>query len=217
MLSFLKSFFHNNGYPSPLFEQQTETFLSKKLDFQPTISTVDRQPFYYKLQYYGHKTVLFNIQLSKLILEFYGHLKPTGILLNNYSIGSFFKCKDSLPMHLRSCVIYKYRCPQSNCGSEYIGSTIRTLGTRAKEHRGVSIRTGQPLTRPSQSSIRDHCVRCSGDVCLADFTIIGQFNGCFDYELRLAESIHISNDKPKLNDANSAFPLQIIRWIYSCC
>ena len=210
-VSFLKQFFSSNGYPSLLFNQQTELFLSKKLDYRQVHSTVEHKPFFYKLQYYGHMTVLLNIQVSRLITEFYSHLKPVGILVNNYSVGSFFKCKDSLPLHMRSCVVYKYSCPQSNCGSEYVGSTLRTLGTRVMEHRGLSTRTEQPLLRPSQSSIRDHCVRCSGDISLNDFVIIKQFSGPLDYELRLAESIHIFRDKPNLNDTNSAFPLQIVR------
>ena len=210
-ITFLKNFFFNNGYPKTLVENQTENFMSKKLDFMPAVTTVNRKPFFYKLQYYGHKSVLFNIEVSKLISQFYYHLNPTGVLVNNLSIGSFFKCKDQLPKSLRSCVIYKYSCPQSNCGSEYIGSTIRTLGTRANEHRGTSIRTGRPLSKPSQSSIRDHCVQCAGDVSLDCFKIIGQLRGCLDYELRLSESIFIHCQKPKLNDMNSAFPLKIVK------
>ena len=210
-VTFLKNYFFQNGYPKTLFENLTDKFLSKKLDPAPTIMTVNPKPFFYKLQYYGHKSVLFNIQVSKLISQFYSHLKPTGVLVNSYSIGSFFQYKDQLPKSLRSCVIYKYSCPQENCGSEYIGSTIRNLGTRANEHRGISVRTGRPLSKPSQSSIREHCVGCSGDVSLSDFTIVGQLNNCCDYELRLLESIQIFVDKPKLNDMNSAFPLQIVK------
>ena len=67
--------------------------------------------------------------------------------------------KDRLPKCLRASVVYKFVCPR--CGSQYVGSSSRTLGVRAREHAGVSVRTDQPLSQPPQSAIRDHAIACS--------------------------------------------------------
>ena len=90
----------------------------------------------------------------------------------------------------------------------YVGSTSRTLKVRASEHRGISSRTGMPLTKPPQSSIRDHCEQCSGDVLFSDFSIISSHSGWLD--LRISESLFIHKIKPDLNDMQSAFPLKIV-------
>ena len=155
--------------------------------------------------------MLLNIEISNLISEFYYHINPKGILVNNFSIGSFFKCKDSLPRSLRAGVIYKYSCPQDSCGSVYVGSTRRTLYTRTKEHQGLSRYTNEPLLNPGQSTIREHSERCGGalPVCLQDFQILDQLPKACDAELRIGESLYIMKECPNLNETRSAFPLKI--------
>ena len=209
-VSFLKQFFFQNGYPRAIFERQTEIFLSKKLDPKTPIITVDKKPFYFKIPFYGHKSVLFNIEISDLISEFYNHIQPKGILINNFSIGSFFRCKDALPRSLRANVIYKYSCPQDFCESVYVGSTKRTLYTRTKEHQGISRYTNQPLQNPGHSAVRDHSERCGGVLELQNFTILDQLPKACDVELRISESLHILKDNPNLNEMSSAFPLKIV-------
>ena len=135
-------------------------------------------------------------------------INPKVVLVNNFRIGSFFKYKDSNPKFLCSSVVYKYCCPHVNCGSEYIGSTTRTLYTRAMEHRGISDRTGRPRSSPIQSTPRDHSAKCSGDVTLSDFSIIGSRRNFTD--LRILESLMILKERPKLNKDESAFPLRVV-------
>ena len=210
-VSFLKQFFLQNGYSKAIFERQTEIFLSKKLDPKTPILTADKKPFYYKIPFYGHKSVLLNIEISDLISEFFNHINPKGILMNNFSIGSFFKCKDVLPTSLRANVIYKYSCPQDFCESVYVGSTRRTLYTRTKEHQGRSRYTNQPLQSPGHSAVREHSERCGSDLQLQHFTILDQLPKACDVELRISESLHIFKDKPNLNETSSAFPLKIVK------
>ena len=111
---------------------------------------------------------------------------------------------------LQSGIVYKYSCPRA-CGSAYIGSTIRTLHTRAMEHAGVSVRTGRPLASPLQSAIRSHCVGCGGGVpvVLDDFHVISSRVG--QVELRILESLYILKETPNLNQTDSAFPLKILK------
>ena len=210
-ISFLKQFFHNNGFPHKLFENQVEKFLSKKLDFHEITLTVPKKPLYSSFPYFGHKSVLLVKELSNLITENFPHIDPKLILVNNNKIGSFFKTKDALPKFLQSSLVYQYSCPQSTCGSAYVGSTIRTLKTRALEPKGVSIYTDLPLAPSSQkqSSIRSHSAQCSGvPVSLDHFKILGSKK--HEVDLRILESLFILKTKPSLNEQNSAFPLKLV-------
>ena len=207
-IDFLQNFFHNNGFPKSLVQNLTDRFLSKKLDYQETLHSVPKKPLYLSLPYFGHKSILLNIELTKLISEYFYTLDAKIILVNNFRIGSLFKAKDALPKSLQACVIYKYSCPL-DCGSMYIGSTARTLQTRVMEHRGISNRTGRPLAHPNQSAPRHHSMsRCSGDVRSSDFTVIDNHKNSTD--LRILESLYIFKLKPNLNETASAFPLRIV-------
>ena len=56
-------------------------------------------------------------------------------------LSNFFKFKDSIPLHLRSNLIYKFQC--SNCNITYYGETERHLKVRAGEHISTSPLTGK--------------------------------------------------------------------------
>ena len=157
--------------------------------------------------FFGHKSEIMKAELNKLISEYFFHIDPQIILINNFKIGSIFKCKENSPKNLCSSIIYHYSCP-NNCGSGYVGSTCRTLFTRAMEHRGISNRTGRPLQTPVQSAPRNHSVTCSGDLSLHDFSIIGGAKDNTD--LRILESLKIFKLKPSLNGMESAHPLLVI-------
>ena len=211
-ISFLKSFFFINGYPRALVDHQVELFLNKKLDFSPTFLTAPRKPFYFKLPYFGHKSVQLAIQISKVISENYFHLDPKSILINNSSIGNFFPYKDKLPLFLRSSVIYQYSCPLG-CGSAYVGSTIRTLETRIAEHKGVSVRTNRVQASQKASSIRAHHSSSSQcDASISDDNFIVLDSSRNPTSLRILESLYILKTKPNLNEMSAAFPLKIVNY-----
>ena len=56
-------------------------------------------------------------------------------------LSSFFKFKDSIPLHLCSHLIYKFQC--SNCNITYYSETERHLKVRAGEHISTSPLTGK--------------------------------------------------------------------------
>ena len=144
-ISFLQRFFHNNGFSRKLFDNQVEKFFSKKLDFRETTLTVPQKPLYSILPYFGHKSVLLVKELSNLITEYFPHTEPKLILVNNNTIGSFFKNKDVLPKSLRSSLVYKFSCPQSNCVSAYVGSTHRYRKTRCCISSNFGVRKKIPI------------------------------------------------------------------------
>ena len=95
---------------------------------------------------------------------------------------------------MTASAVYKWSCP--NFRTHYIGSSSRNLYVRAAEHAGLSYRTGQPLSSPPQSSIRDHAVICSSIQYINsdNFQIIGTSKNTT--ELRILESIFIKRETP---------------------
>ena len=71
-----------------------------------------------------------------------------------------------------SSLVYKFSCTQ--CVSEYVGSTMRTLHTRVAEHAGRSFRTGALLTSPPHSNIRAHALSCSSPVAIDNFNVLAR-------------------------------------------
>ena len=206
-ISFLKNFFVSNGFPIQLVEFHVEKFFSKILDPPYTVHSVPRKRIFFPMMFFGHKSEIMKAELNKLISEYFYHIDPQIILINKFKIGSLFKCKENSPKNLCSSIIYKYCCPR-NCGSEYVGSTVRTLFTRAMEHRGISNRTGRPLQAPVQSSPRNHSETCSSDISLQDFSIIG--GAKYITDLHILESLKIFKLKPNLNGMESAHPLLVV-------
>ena len=202
---FLKTFFYNNGYPISLFNTHVKKFLSNKYKENNSDTSDSKEYSYVSLLYFGHQSDKLQKDLLKLLAKF-SSVNFRIVRCNRFTIGSFFKHKDSLPMMSRARVIYNYSCPQ--CGAGYVGSTSRTLHVRVSEHRGISPRTGIPLSSPSHSSVRAHAEQtCSAPVRASDFSIL--CNSPDKTSLLILESLYIFKLKPPLNDMNSAYPLNI--------
>ena len=151
------------------------------------------------------------IELHKLLNKYFSVVYSRIILVNKFTISSFFKYKDTLPLMSRSSVIYKYVC--SDCEAEYVGVTSRALHMRVAEHRGRSFRTNNILANPSHSSIRAHCEgTCNTPLSSSGFTIL---HSAPDFvSLRILESLYIFKLNPSINDTNSSFPLYIVKFFF---
>ena len=182
-------------------------FLSKKYDIVRR-ETEDQEKLYFSLPFFGPQSEKMRKELLTLLTRSFPNVKFICSLTNSNNISKFFNHKDKLPKYLRASVVYKYVCPR--CGSLYVGSSSRTLGVRSREHAGVSYRTGNPLSQPPQSAIRDHTISCTSPTSLEleNFSIIGTSSNIT--ELRILESIHIFKLKPILNNTISAHPLYIL-------
>ena len=101
-------------------------------------------------------------------------------------------------------MVYKYQCAQ--CGALYVGETIRHLKTRSAEHKGVSVRTGKPLSTV-HSNILEHAMQTGHRVLDSSFSVV-----CVDSpeSLKISESIQIKTLKPTLNDKESSYQLLIL-------
>ena len=102
---------------------------------------------------------------------------PTTCALNGCSINSGEKC-------LAKNVVYELTCPR--CLLTYIGSTIRHLHTRVREH-----------LQQATSSYHSHCTTCQRTPYTANVKILARERDAVD--VRLKEALLIAKRRPALN------------------
>ena len=202
----LKGFFLDNGYPRSLVDAAIAMFLNRRFITITNQPQVEKLESFFTLPFFGKRSIKLKNEISALLQKYYPYLSPRFILRNNFTIGSLFKFKDSFPKMCRSAVVYKFSCP--SCEGSYIGSTYVRLHSRVCQHKGRSHRTGELLSSPVASSVRDHSLACDTPFSIDDFKIIDQKRSNFN--LRILESLHIFEAKPTINDRSSAFKLSIV-------
>ena len=202
-MKFLHDYFVKNSYPSYLFFKVLRFFLDKKHAPQVQMLTVNKDVRYIRLPYIGKFSLEVKSKLQAILRNTYPQIKFQFIFCNNFTLGSFLRSGSFLPQDLRSSVTYLFTCPQ--CALRYVGSTSRWLKHRTLEHRGLSFRTGLPLTTPPFSAIREHSLDKDHPYTNQDFTILSQTPDKLD--LLISESLYIEKMKPQLNNTLSAFPL----------
>ena len=202
-MMFLHDYFLKNSYPSYLFFKVLRFFLDKKHVSQVQKLTVNKDVRYIRLPYIGKFSLEVKNKLQAILRNTYPQIKFQFIFCNNFTLGSFLRNSSFLPQDLRSSVVYLFTCPQ--CALRYVGSTSRWLKHRTLEHKGQSIRTKQPLTKPSFSAIREHSLNEDHPYTSQDFTILAQTSDKLD--LLISESLYIEKMRPQLNSSLSAFPL----------
>ena len=188
-----------------MVEFSVRDFLQKQFSKEAVFASAKKLEKYFVLPFFGDQSLNLQRDVSNLIAKFYPFLDPRIVLRNQFSIGTFFRYKDRLPKSCHSGVIYEFSC--ASCQASYVGSTYQRLFTRVAQHQGRSHRTGQMLSNPSASSIRDHAMSCNAPFSIDNFSILGT-NNCFP-DLRILESLYISRQRPQINDSTSAYPLHV--------
>ena len=198
----LKKYFCQNNFPLFLIENLTRNKINSLLVPKPLVSTVDKNPIYASIPFISNtQNRSINSEIQSLIKRFYPQINLRLSFKNDFSIGSLFSHKDKIPYSMRGNVVYSYHCNQ--CSDSYYGETSRHLRTRIAEHRGLSYRTGVPLTSPPHSSIRDHAFSTGHDISTNNFKVIFSKTS---QNLRIYE---INKFKPSLNSMESSIPLHI--------
>ena len=105
------------------------------------VHTVPKKEVMLVLPYLGHVSVRLREKLHVLFNSSFPYCKLRLVFKSNVRLRSLFSLKDKLPVHLRSCVVYRYRC--SSCNAAYIGKTKRQFKVRICEHLGISHLTGK--------------------------------------------------------------------------
>ena len=111
----------------------------------------------------------------------------------NNSIARLFRKCDVPEVMMSSSLIYKYTC---DCSLQYIGSTQLQLFRRVSQHRGVSFRTGIPLSKQDNSVIRDHCNSHNHQIELSSLAVLDHCHNRDD--LHILETLHIHVQRPLL-------------------
>ena len=205
-IKFLATFFTNNCFPSDLFHYYVRIFLEKV--FRPPCPTLDVPKLKYRMAfpYLGPASLSFKEELSSLLSKFFPFLQIELVFSNPLKISSFFRFKDSLPIGMHSNVSYLYSCPKCTLG-KYVGCTTRTLKTRVDCHSGLSYRTGNKLSKPEYSSIREHASKCKTKIDIENFKIL--FSSKTESDLLISESLLIKLLNPRLNKDTKSVPLYI--------
>jgi hypothetical protein len=102
---------------------------------------LSRKVIYCSFPYFGPASEAMSRELKVLFNRYFPNVNLHIVLVNNFIIGSFFRCKDMLPVHMPSSLVYQYCC--ARCACAYVGMTSRNLYSRVSEHKGRSCRTGQ--------------------------------------------------------------------------
>ena len=169
-ISFLKDYFHGNGFPSNTFYKQVRLFLSKIYNPTPVVTTVKKQTIYVTFPYFGYISDILKKEIRTCVERLYPQIDLRLAFKNSFSVGSFFRHKDPMPTSLCSNVIYTYSC--ALCNECYTGSTQRQLQCRIAEHLGMSVRTGLPLSKPPYSAIYDHSEEKNSPISKKNFKIV---------------------------------------------
>ena len=205
-IKFLTTFFHNNGFPLEIINNNIYKFLNNKFNLDTPDNSQSTRKKYIKLPFYGHLSYIIRNKLANTLRVQYPDIKFMFVFTNSFSITSFFKSKDSVPNGLVSNVIYEFTC--SSCKARYIGETTRNLTHRINEHKGRSIRTNKQLSNPAFSAIRSHAHSQDHPFSDNDFSILHRVDTYTD--IRTAEAVYIKHLKPELNHQNSSNNLYLL-------
>ena len=204
-VTFLFNFFTENAYPTFLFYKVVRLFLNDKFEPGPMIDTVKKDVKYVKLPFVGQCSYDVRKKLQSILKYSFPQIQFQFVFVNKFTIGSLLRQRSSLPVDLNSGLVYLFTCPQ--CALRYVGSCSRWLKHRILEHRGLSIRTKFPLSKPSHSAIRDHSHARDHPFTDQDFRVLSFASNRLD--LVISESLLIRSMKPELNSNLSAFQLSL--------
>ena len=194
----VRKYFSGNNFPQFLFDKSVSNYLDKIYDKNHYL-TCEKLKVYIKLPYLGLNSHKMTRDIKTVISKYYPQIQLNIALINSNTLGRMFPFEDKIPYLCCSCVIYIYQCDQ--CSSSYMGETQKQFKYRIFQHKGVSCRTGNRLTCPPNSNIRQHALE------LENFKLVNKSN---KYEIKIVESILIHKLGPNLNDRGSSFPLSIL-------
>lgn len=203
-VNYLHKYFKDNGYPSKLFYKHLFKFMNNIFIPKFKTPTVPKLPFYASVPLIHNK--YFYDELYRIINKHLPAVNLKLIPVNPLTIGSHFVLKERLNPLMTSGVVYLFNCPRCDLG-RYVGCTRRLLKVRVDCHRGVSYRTGERLTNPEYSCIREHAKKCKHAVKYEDFKIIGRATN--DHKLSILESLFIKQMVPQLNSQTTSTPLYL--------
>ena len=132
----LTNYFSSNGFPIFFIESRIHRFWKNVFE-RNVRDTSDNtlKTMYFSFPYFGSQSEKLKEELRALVETYFLNTECKIVLVNKFTVGSFFNYKDKLPAGMRASLVYKFSCAQ--CASTYIGSTGNLLQTRVAELLGV--------------------------------------------------------------------------------
>ena len=158
----LRSIFKCNNYPVNIIDQCIKKFFDKLYVPKQIVRTVPKKELLVVLPYLRTFSLNLRKRLYKSVSKSLPQCNIKVIFQSKNRLSSFFKFKDSIPLHLRSHLIYKFQC--SNCNITYYGQMEHHFKVRTGEHISTSPIKGKRVNNNKKSSIKDYC-SLSGHVC----------------------------------------------------
>ena len=193
----LKQLFTNNNYPLKLIENQINKFINNKLSNNfPTDDNNSCINLYYRNQMSSNYKQE-EINLKKIVNNHVSSVNinttiKLSIYYKNPKLSQLFIKNNLYKDNIESNVVYKYTCNQEGCQPHqfYIGYTTTSLKQRITAHT-------------QQGSIREHNLTTHNSKTvtaevLNNVQVIHRSNS--KQELQIAESLHIKQQKPPLNN-----------------
>ena len=169
------------------------------------VPAVPRKELLVVLPYLGIFDLILRKRLYKSVSKSLPQCNVKVIFQSKNRLSNFFKLKVSIPLHLRSNLVYKYQC--SNCNITYYGESERHLEVKGAEHISTSPLTGKRVNNNKKSSVKDHCL-LSGHVCsFEDFSVLNYESHKFKRLIK--ESLLVTKDKPLLNKQVKSLKLEL--------
>ena len=160
----LRSIFKCNSYSVNIIDQCIKKFLDKLNVAKQIVPTVPKRELIVNLPFLGKLSLNLGKCLYKSVSRLLPQCKIKVIFQSKNQLSSLFRFKYSIPLYLRSHLIYIFQC--SNCNITYHSETERHLKVRAGKRISTSKLMGKKVNN-KKSSVKDHCL-LSGLLCSFD-------------------------------------------------
>ena len=111
-----KKIMNLNSYPETFFDRIVRSFLNK-ISKKPSSTSEPielKRIALFTLPFSGLRSVQIRNQINKLFSSTYPHIQIRCIFRPMQRLSTFFRCKDRIPLSLRSRIVYKYECQCCN-------------------------------------------------------------------------------------------------------
>ena len=169
------------------------------------VPTVPKNELLVVLPYLRTFSLNFRKRLYKSVSESLPQCNIKVIFQFKNRLSSFFKFKDSIPLHIRSHLIYKVQC--SNRNITYYGEIERHLKVRTGEHINMSPLAGKRVNNNKNFSVNDHCLLSCHVCSFEDFTVLNYESHKFKRLIK--ESLLVTKEKPLLNKQVKSLKLEL--------
>ena len=201
----LRIIFKCNNYPVNIIDQCIKKFFDKFCVPKQIVPTAPKKELLVVLPYLGTFSLNLRKRFYNLVSKSLPKCNMKVIYQSKNRLSSIFKCKDTIPLHLHSHLIYKLHC--SNCNITYYGEGERHLKIRAGEHISTSPLTRKTGNNNKKSSVKDQCFFSGHLFSFEDCTVLNDESHNFKWLIK--ESLLVTKDKPLLNKQVKSLKLEL--------